>query len=60
MRRATCSERVTEALPVTMFTSGSVISGGGEGHHVGMVSGCVGREVLGGVGGVVGGGVCIM
>lgn len=54
MRRATWSERVT-APPVTIFTSGSVISGG-EG-HVGMVSCRVGVELLGVVGGVVGDGV---
>lgn len=66
MRRATCSGSVTKAPPVTIFTTGSVIPGGGEG-QVGTVtspgSGCVGVELLGGileVGGVewgVGGGV---
>lgn len=61
MRRATWSGRVTAALPVTIFTSGSVISAGGEG-QVGMVSsgsGGVGVELLGVVGGVAEVGVCI-
>lgn len=61
MRRATWSERVATALPVTILTSGSVISAGGGG-QVGMVlsgSGCVGVELLGVVGGVAEVGVCI-